>query len=65
MHKGTRVVRKSLRDDRPDPYISTLTPGQRMAMVWELTKAAWAFKGQPIRESRLPRHALRVSKKRR
>ena len=28
-----------------DPYIASLTPAERMAMVWELTKQTWAFAG--------------------
>lgn len=34
-----------------------LTPSQRVELVWELTKTVWAFKGDPVNERRLPRHA--------
>ena len=37
-----------------------LTPEQRLALLWELTKDAWAFMGKPVDESRLPRHVVRV-----
>lgn len=39
------------------------TPSERVAMVWELTKTAYAFMGQPIGESRLQRHHIRISRR--
>ena len=46
----------------PDEYddVSHLSPSQRIEMVCELTRDVWAFKGQPVDESRLPRHSLFV-----
>jgi hypothetical protein len=28
--------------------LSSLTPGERIALVWRLTQDAWAFKGEPL-----------------
>lgn len=38
----------------------TTTPAQRLEMMWQLTLDAWAFKGEPVVELRLPRHIVRV-----
>jgi len=57
-------VRKYKLGEEPmiDPYLKTLTPEQRLKMVWTLTQSAWAMTGKPISESRLPRHAWPVRK---
>ena len=43
-----------------DDATMRLTPGERIEMVWELTKNAWAFKEPGFRESRLRRDVVRV-----
>jgi hypothetical protein len=45
--------------DKYDDLLLT-TPAQRLEMMWQLTLDAWAFKGEPIVELRLPRHIVRV-----
>jgi hypothetical protein len=40
--------------------VEHLTPSERVAMVWELTKTAWSFKDREFRESRLRRDIGRV-----
>jgi len=42
-----------------------LSMEERVALVWPLTLDAWAFKGEPIAESRLPRYIVRVLRGRR
>jgi hypothetical protein len=61
-----RVLRISkLQDkDRADDLRST-TAAQRLAMMWQLTLDAWAFKGEPVAELRLPRHIVRVLRRER
>jgi hypothetical protein len=56
------TVRKYKLGEEPriDPEIVALTPGERIDMVWELTKNAWAFKEPGWRESRLRRDVARV-----
>jgi hypothetical protein len=56
------TVRKYKLGEEPriDPEIAALTPGERIDMVWELTKVAWAFKEPGWRESRLRRDVVRV-----
>lgn len=36
------------------------TPEERLEMMWPLAVDAWAFKGEPVGESRLLRHVVRV-----
>ncbi len=52
----------NLRDqDRSDVQdLSNTTPAERLQMMWQLTVDAWAFKGEPVAELRLPRHIIRV-----
>jgi hypothetical protein len=46
------------RDD--DAFVQSLTPGERMDMVWQLTLQAWAFKEGLVDEPRLRRDVVRV-----
>jgi hypothetical protein len=39
------------------------TPAKRLEMMWQLAVDAWAFKGEPVAELRLPRHIVRVLRK--
>jgi hypothetical protein len=52
-------VLKLHEQDKHDDLRST-TPAQRLEMMWQLTLDAWAFKGEPVAELRLPRHIVRV-----
>jgi hypothetical protein len=36
------------------------TAAERLDMMWQLTIDAWAFKGEAIAQSRLPRHVVRI-----
>ena len=55
------TVRKlALADEGKFSDVEHLTPSERVAMVWELTKSAWAFKDGDFRESRLRRDIARV-----
>ena len=58
--KATEIRVLNLQD-RADVYdFSRTTPAERLQMMWQLTLDAWAFKGEPIAELRLPRHIVRV-----
>ena len=48
-----------------DPHTMALSPGERIEMVWQITKDAWAFKEPSFRESRLRRDVARVVRRRR
>jgi hypothetical protein len=52
-HWSTRKVRLEGEDKYDDT--AHLTPGERIAMVWEPTKTAWRFKDPSFHESRLRR----------
>ena len=61
---GWTVRKRHLHDAEPDD-LSNTSPGERMAMVWPITMTAWAFKGEPVGESRLQRHLVRIHRGRR
>lgn len=54
------VRRGTLKDQDREADALAATPGERLAMMWQLTVDAWAFMGKPLDESRLPRHIVRV-----
>jgi hypothetical protein len=61
-----RVVRvRSLTDREHGTDLEQTTPGQRLGMMWQLALDAWAFKGESLAESRLPRHVVRIVRRRR
>jgi hypothetical protein len=41
-------IRKLALADEAAPDLSALTPSERIALVWRLTRDAWAFKGEPL-----------------
>jgi hypothetical protein len=60
MQRKNVTLRKVKRgEEEADLEVLRLTPGERIEMVWEVTKNAWAMTGEPLAE-RLPRHVVRV-----
>lgn len=57
-HYPTRI--KRLHDKEEDDYIRSLSPSQRVEMVWQLTLQAWAFKEGLDYEPRLRRDVVRT-----
>ena len=61
MHKQVYKVRvQKLSDQGKETDLHTTTPSQRLSMMWQLALDAWAFRGEPVAESRLPRHVVRL-----
>ena len=59
----TNIRVSTLREqDETDDLLKT-TPAERLQMMWQLTLDAWAFKGEPIAELRLPRHIVRIQRR--
>ena len=60
--KTSEIRRSNLRSqERADIQdLSRTTPAERLQMMWQLALDAWAFKGEPVAELRLPRHIVRV-----
>ena len=54
-----RVLKLHEKENHDDLFLA-ITPAERLQMMWELTQAAWTFKGEPVAEQRLPRHLVRV-----
>lgn len=40
------------------------SPADRLSLMWQLALDAWAFLGEPVAEPRLPRHLVRVLRRR-
>jgi hypothetical protein len=61
-----RVVRvHKLTEQGKEMDLNQTTPAQRLSMMWQLALDAWAFKGESLAESRLPRHVVCVVRRRR
>jgi len=50
----------ALEDEAKYNDTASLSPAQRIEMVWEITRDAWTFKDPNFRESRLRRDIARV-----
>lgn len=55
-----RVKKTTLADHSSSADVASLTPHERLAMVWEITKDTWAFMGKPVDESPMEKHIVRV-----
>ena len=61
MDRSRWVTRlRRLGDDEEDEYLTRLSPGERMQLVWRLTLQAWSFKEGLSDEPRLRRDVVRV-----
>lgn len=57
-----RIVDRS--DDEGHRDVEEMTPAERLAIMWQLTLDAWAFKdGGQHAESRLPRDVVRLRRR--
>ena len=61
---GWPVRKGRLGEVEPNPY-AHLTPEERIGMIWEITRAAWAFRGDTDVDRRLQRHVVRVGRRKR
>jgi hypothetical protein len=59
------VRKTTLQQQDADSDLENTTPAERLGMMWQLTLDAWTFTGQPLAESRLPRHLVRVQRRQR
>lgn len=61
LSQSARTVRMGkLSDQSTEDDLKGTTAAQRIAMMWQLALDAWAFMGEPVVESRLPRDVVRV-----
>ena len=61
--RSIRIVRLGDNDDKA--LFATTTAGERLEMMWPLALDAWAMKGEPVDELRLPRHVVHIQRYRR
>ncbi|MDM8524713.1 hypothetical protein QUF80_15200 [Desulfococcaceae bacterium HSG8] len=63
MNKRERRIRiTSLHGQDADSDLQNTTPAGRMGMMWQLAVDAWAFKGESVAESGLPRHIVNIQR---
>ena len=61
-----RTIRiAKLADQGKETDLANTTPGERIEMMWQLALDAWAMKGEPVTDPRLPRHIVRVFRRER
>jgi hypothetical protein len=61
MTEQVRAIRiQKLSEQGKESDLKGTTPAERLEMMWQLASDAWAFKGESIAGSRLPRHLVRL-----
>ncbi len=59
--RGNIITRlTSLSEQGLDKELEKTNASERLAMMWQLALDAWAFKGDPVAEPRLPRHIVHL-----
>jgi hypothetical protein len=58
--RSLRTRKLKLGEEEADSFLKSLTPGQRVALMWPLALQAWMFKTGVLREPRLRRDVGRV-----
>jgi hypothetical protein len=58
--QSVRII--GLHEQTNDSDLRDTTPAERIGMMWQVALDAWAFKGEPVADTRLPRHVVRVKK---
>jgi hypothetical protein len=59
------VRKTTLQGQDHDQNLENTTTAERLTMMWQLALDAWAFKGESLAESRLPRHIVRIRRRKR
>jgi len=57
-HRQSVVIKPLHEKERAEPIHTTAS--ERLQVMWQLALDAWAFKGGPPVEHRLPRHVVNV-----
>ncbi len=66
MNRQNRIIRiRKLTDQGQEPDLCHTTPAERLGMMWQLALDSWAFKGESLAEPRLPRHVVRIVRRKR
>jgi hypothetical protein len=58
------VIITRLQDQDDNPELRAMSSAERLEMMWPLAMDTWAFMGDPVVAPRLPRHIIRVIRKR-
>jgi hypothetical protein len=64
MERSDRTIRvRPLSAQGTEDDLRHTTPAERIEMMWQLALDAWAMKGEPVVEPRLPRHVVRLERR--
>jgi hypothetical protein len=58
--RNFRIEVRRLDEQGKETDLHPTNAAERLGMMWQLAQDAWAFKGEPFAESRLPRHLIRI-----
>ena len=61
--RDVKIQVQRVQDPKAEFKERRLTPAEGIALVWDLTVDAWAFKGERIAESGLPRHIVHIQRR--
>jgi hypothetical protein len=59
-HWPTRMGTLAEMESQEVDISATTTVEERFAIMWQLAKDAWAFRGEPVGEPPFPRHPVRL-----
>lgn len=61
MERSDRTIRvRPLSAQGSEDDLRDTTAAERIEMMWQLALDAWAMKGEPVTDHRMPRHITRV-----
>jgi len=61
--RNVAVQKTSLSEQGSVSDLHDTTAAERIGIRWQLALDTWAFKGEPVAESRPPRHTVRVERR--
>ena len=53
---------KRLSDELDKEDYQLMSSANRLSIMWQITLDAWAFKGEPVTDHRLPKHIVNIKR---
>ena len=58
--RDVTITRRRLQDSEDLSDVLAMSPAERIELTWRISVDCWAFMGDDVAQSRLPRHVVRV-----
>ena len=58
--RNLHIKVRRLEEQGKETDLRSTDAAERLGMMWQLAQDAWAFMGEPVAESRLSRHLIRI-----